>query len=38
MRLGPTLRRCLVLIADHELNPSTFVARCVASTGGDPMP
>ena len=27
------LRRCLVLIADHELNPSTFVARCVASTG-----
>ena len=28
------LRRCLVLIADHELNPSTFVARCVASTSG----
>ena len=27
------LRRCLVLIADHELNASTFVARCVASTG-----
>jgi citrate synthase len=27
------VRRCLVLIADHELNPSTFVARCVASTG-----
>src|SRR5439155_11102634 len=24
------VRRCLVLIADHELNPSTFVARCVA--------
>ena len=24
------LRRCLVLIADHELNASTFVARCVA--------
>jgi len=25
-----------VLIADHELNPSTFVARCVASTGATP--
>jgi citrate synthase len=30
------LRRCLVLIADHELNPSTFVARCVASTRATP--
>ena len=30
------LRRCLVLIADHELNASTFVARCVASTGASP--
>jgi citrate synthase len=30
------LRRCLVLIADHELNASTFVARCVASTGAAP--
>jgi citrate synthase len=30
------LRRCLVLITDHELNPSTFVARCVASTGASP--
>jgi citrate synthase len=30
------LRRCLVLIADHELNPSTFVARCIASTGATP--
>jgi citrate synthase len=30
------LRRCLVLIADHELNASTFVARCVASTGAIP--
>jgi citrate synthase len=30
------LRRCLVLVADHELNPSTFVARCVASTGAGP--
>jgi len=33
---GDLLRRCLVLIADHELNPSTFVARCVASTGATP--
>ena len=32
------IRRCLVLIADHELNPSTFVARCVASTGATPYP
>jgi citrate synthase len=30
------IRRCLVLIADHELNPSTFVARCVASTAASP--
>jgi citrate synthase len=30
------LRRCLVLIADHEFNASTFVARCVASTGASP--
>jgi citrate synthase len=30
------IRRCLVLIADHELNPSTFVARCAASTGATP--
>jgi citrate synthase len=30
------LRQCLVLIADHELNASTFVARCVASTGATP--
>ena len=27
------VRRCLVLIADHELNSSTLTARCVASTG-----
>lgn len=27
------VRQCLVLSADHELNPSTYVARCVASTG-----
>jgi citrate synthase len=30
------LRRCLVLAADHELNASTFVARCVASTAATP--
>jgi citrate synthase len=30
------VRRCLVLLADHELNASTYVARCVASTGATP--
>jgi citrate synthase len=30
------VRRCLVLVADHELNVSTYVARCVASTGAPP--
>lgn len=30
------VRRCLVLLADHELNASTFIARCVASTGATP--
>ena len=30
------LRIALVLSADHELNPSTFVARCVASTRTTP--
>lgn len=30
---GELVRRCLVLIADHELNTSTLTARCVASTG-----
>ncbi len=29
------LRRALVLVADHELNVSSFTARCVASTGVD---
>lgn len=28
-----TIRRCLVLMADHELNASTFAARVTASTG-----
>ena len=27
------LRRALVLLADHELNPSTWTVRCAASTG-----
>jgi len=27
------IRRVLVLLADHELNASTFTARCAASTG-----
>lgn len=27
------IRRALVLVADHELNPSTFAARVTASTG-----
>lgn len=39
-QLGPggrdVVRRALVLLADHELNASTFVARCVASTGATP--
>lgn len=30
------IRRCLVLVADHELNPSTYVARCIASTDATP--
>jgi citrate synthase len=30
------IRRCLVLTADHELNTSTYVARCIASTGASP--
>jgi citrate synthase len=30
------IRRILVLLADHELNASAFVARCVASTGATP--
>ena len=30
---GDLLRRALVLVADHELNVSSFTARCVASGG-----
>src|SRR5262249_42109152 len=29
---GDVIRRALVLLADHELNPSTFAARTAAST------
>jgi citrate synthase len=30
------IRMALVLLADHELNASTFTARCAASTGASP--
>ena len=30
------VRAALILSADHELNVSTFTARCVASAGGSP--
>lgn len=30
---GEQLRRALVLLADHELNPSTFAVRVTAATG-----
>ncbi|MEO8465530.1 MAG: citrate synthase family protein [Gammaproteobacteria bacterium] len=33
---APLLRAALILCADHELNVSTFTARCVASAGGSP--
>ncbi|MGF1626506.1 MAG: citrate/2-methylcitrate synthase [Alphaproteobacteria bacterium] len=32
----PVLRAALILCADHELNPSAFAARVVASTGATP--
>ena len=32
----PLLEMALVLCADHELNPSTFTARCVASARSTP--
>ncbi|WP_295535269.1 citrate synthase [uncultured Pseudacidovorax sp.] len=32
-RAADTIRRALVLLADHELNASTFAARVTASTG-----
>lgn len=33
---APLLRTALILCADHELNVSTFTARCVASAGSPP--
>jgi citrate synthase len=35
-RGGAILRAALVLCADHELNVSSFTARCVASAGSHP--
>jgi citrate synthase len=32
----PILERALILCADHELNVSSFTARCVASAGSSP--
>ncbi|MDX1688170.1 MAG: citrate synthase family protein [Candidatus Promineifilaceae bacterium] len=32
----PLLNAALILCADHELNVSSFTARCVASAGGTP--
>jgi citrate synthase len=34
-RGGELVRQALVLCADHELNASSFAARCVAATGAD---
>ena len=35
-RAAELLRAALIASADHELNVSTFTARCVASAGGSP--
>ena len=35
-RAADLLRAALILCADHELNVSTFAARCVASAGSSP--
>ncbi len=35
-RSAALVRTALVISADHELNVSTFTARCVASAGGSP--
>jgi citrate synthase len=35
-RAADLLRAALILSADHELNVSTFTARCVASAGASP--
>lgn len=34
--VGEAIRTALVLVADHELNVSTFAARCAASAGASP--
>jgi citrate synthase len=36
LEAAPLLRAALILCADHELNVSSFTARCVASAGGTP--
>ncbi|HYM62798.1 MAG TPA: citrate synthase family protein [Thermoanaerobaculia bacterium] len=33
---APVIRAALILSADHELNVSSFTARCVASAGSNP--
>lgn len=35
-RSAAAIRAALILCADHELNASTFAARCVASAGASP--
>lgn len=35
-RSVPLIRQALILCADHELNVSSFTARCVASAGSNP--
>ena len=35
--VAPVLDAALVLLADHELNASSFTARIAASTGADPV-
>ncbi len=35
-RAAELIRAALILCADHELNVSTFAARCVASAGSSP--
>lgn len=34
--VGEVIRKALVVVADHELNVSTFAARCAASAGASP--
>lgn len=35
-RAAELIRAALILVADHELNVSSFTARCVASAGSNP--